>query len=255
MRFLRRFFFFRRPALDAGSRAELTRDDVVCHKSFSWTPHQACPGLRSRIWGDDWKVCGAKSASCDGLVMRILFIYLMFVCAPCTANPIEEIEKKVNATRSWQSEFTQITNGKDVETGKLYIQKPGKMRFIYNNAPYTIYADEKYLIYYDTNIDQPTFMEIDQTPASLLLKKDLKFIDVGVIRHIDKTSDRINLELELPDGSVMILEFDRKTLLLNGWLLNDFQGNHIQVSLSNIRVNAPVDKGVFQFKRKRLTKG
>jgi len=185
--------------------------------------------------------------------MRILLIYLTFLCAPSIADSIEEIETKINTTQSWQSDFVQITNDKGVEKGKLYVEKPGKLRFIYNDAPYTIYADGKNLIYYDENIDQPTFMEIDQTPAMLLLKNNLRFIDFGAVRHVYKNKDAVNVEMELPDGSVIRLAFDAKTLSLKGWTLDDFQGNHIQVSLSNIRVNVPVDKTVFEFKRKRLT--
>tara|TARA_R110002050_G_scaffold118195_2_gene235376 strand:- start:686 stop:1246 length:561 start_codon:yes stop_codon:yes gene_type:complete len=184
--------------------------------------------------------------------MRILFIIVILFCQSSFAGPLENIEKKVNATTSWQSDFIQTTNGQAVEQGKLYVEKPGKLRFIYKNAPYTIYADGTNLIYYDENIDQPTYMEIDQTPAMLLLKDSLKFIDIGLIKKITTTEKNIQIEIDLPDGSLINLSFDAKSYFLNGWVIKDFQGNVINVSLSNIKVDQPINKGLFEFKRKRF---
>jgi outer membrane lipoprotein-sorting protein len=184
--------------------------------------------------------------------MRILSIYLLIFCTASFANPIKAIEKKVNSTQSWQSDFIQTTNGTTIEKGKLYVEKPGKLRFIYNDSPYSIYADGKNLIYYDENIKQPTYIELDKTPAALLLKNNLKFIDFGAIQNIEKDAGKITLIMELPDGSVINLYFDSETLLLKGWDLKDFQNNHIQVSLFNTQVNQPVGKEIFTFKRKRL---
>jgi len=184
--------------------------------------------------------------------MRILLILLIILCQGSFAGPLENIEKKVNTTTSWQSDFIQTTNGQTVETGKLYVEKPGKLRFIYENAPYTIYADGTNLIYYDENIDQPSYMEITQTPAMLLLKNSLKFIDIGLIKNIETTEKTTKITIELPDGSLIKLSFDAKSYSLNGWVIQDFQGNVIDVSLSNIQINKPIDKNLFTFKRKRL---
>lgn len=55
--------------------------------------------------------------------------------APALADkiPLNELSRYLNSLKSISADFTQVNNDGTLSTGKVYIQRPGRVRFEYRN--------------------------------------------------------------------------------------------------------------------------
>ena len=91
---------------------------------------------------------------------------------------VEQMLRSITTLKSRFSEFTS-KDGDFMKHGDFYLSRPNKMRLIYDApADVEFIADGMYFIYYDKGFDQVSYLEIDQTPAAILLKPNFTFDDV-----------------------------------------------------------------------------
>lgn len=153
-------------------------------------------------------------------------------------------------------DFVQISGDRRSE-GKVYIQKPGKMRFEYAEpATLDIVADGMTVAVIDHKLATQDFYFIWQTPLKFLLKDRIDLLrDLAVT---DVTSDPDNVTITVVDqetfgGTSRIkLMFDPASFQLKQWEVTDPQGNETLVSLFNVDRSTPPDPSVFQIKSSRL---
>ena len=121
-----------------------------------------------------------------------------------TANAATDARNKLNtfftSVTTMQGSFIQqlySKQGKVKETtrGQLFIQRPGKFRWVYSQPePQQIISDGKNIWIYDQELDQVTVKALDKTinstPASILMQKSI------------------------PDSQFKVMEMDAKT---SGW--------------------------------------
>src|ERR1051325_3752305 len=117
---------------------------------------------------------------------KLLTVLLLLVAAPAFAAEADtaaltKAQQYLNGITSLQSRFTQVDPDGKTHEGDLYISRPGKMRLVYDPpTPIMMVADGKFLIYVDTKMKDVSHIDLDDTPAGLLLKKDLSFNDPSV---------------------------------------------------------------------------
>lgn len=155
-----------------------------------------------------------------------------------------------NGAQTLVADFVQIGgNGQRLE-GKLYIRKPGRMRFEYNPpAPLEVVADGTSVAVKDMKLHKQDFYFIGQTPLKFLLKdhidlaRDTKVVNVGG----DATTTSIELEDEhtFSGTSHITLMFDTPTFQLKQWNVVDPQGYETAVSLFNARFDLVPDMQYF----------
>jgi outer membrane lipoprotein-sorting protein len=169
---------------------------------------------------------------------------------------IQRADDYFNSTRTMIGDFVQISGDRRSE-GKVYIQKPGKLRFEYANpATLDIVADGMTVAVIDRKLATQDFYFIWQTPLKFLLKDriDLRH-DVAVT---DVTSDPDNVTITVVDQetfggtSTIKLMFDPASFQLKQWEVTDPQGNETLVSLFNVDRSTPPDPSVFQIRSSRL---
>jgi outer membrane lipoprotein-sorting protein len=169
---------------------------------------------------------------------------------------IQKADDYFNSTRTMIGDFVQISGDRRSE-GKVYIQKPGKLRFEYAEpATLDVVADGMTVAVIDRKLATQDFYFIWQTPLKFLLKDriDLRH-DVAVT---DVTSDPDNVTITVVDqetfgGTSRIkLMFDPASFQLKQWEVTDPQGNETLVSLFNVDRSTPPDPSVFQIRSSRL---
>jgi outer membrane lipoprotein-sorting protein len=164
---------------------------------------------------------------------------------------IQKADDYFNQTTSMIADFVQIGGDGRRAEGKMFVQKPGKLRFEYA-APATldIIADGTTVAVIDRKVGniQPYF--IWQTPLKFLLKEHIDLVhDTQVI---NVTSDPDNVTIQIQDkqvfgGPTLIkLMFDPATFTLKQWQVTDPQGNETLVSLFNQDFTTKPDPAVFQ---------
>lgn len=164
------------------------------------------------------------------------------------------VEQAYNKMKTIQAQFAQF-NSKikdDLQTGTLYLSRPGQMRLVYEQgSPLEFYATNGYLIYHDKDAREVSYFELSQTPVELILKKELKFDDEAfIVTDVQDILDEYYVTAHKKDAKELgslTLVIDKDTLQLKQWEVLDMQGIKSTVSLFDIKINIPIDKKLFLF--------
>jgi len=156
-----------------------------------------------------------------------------------------------NSSRVMTADFVQTGQDGRRAEGKLYVMKPGRMRFEYAEpATMEIIADGISVAIRDRKLKTQELYFIDQTPLKFLLKndlhlkKDVKITNVSTMK--DKTIITIEDSSTFGGTSTIRLYFDAKGFDLTQWAVKDPQGYETLVVLHNIdRTTAP-NAGLFR---------
>ena len=134
--------------------------------------------------------------------------------------------------------------------GDFYLSRPNKMRLIYD-APTELefIADGNYFIYYDKSFDQVSYLEIDQTPAAILLKPDFTFDDKDfLVTNIAQELDEYKIsavKAQEPELGELTLIAGADPIEFRQWELVDAKGIKSTVGLYETELNQPVDESLF----------
>jgi outer membrane lipoprotein-sorting protein len=175
-------------------------------------------------------------------------------------DPLAAIQKAnayFNAATNMTGDFVQIgPDGKRAE-GKIFVQRPGRLRFEYS-PPSTleIVADGLSVAVHDRKTATKDIYFISQTPLKFLLKdqvdlnRDVKIIDV----KSEPSAVTILVEDKATFGgtSQIKLVFDPVKFTLKQWQVTDPQGYETLVSLFNIDLTKKPDPNLFQITQERL---
>ena len=198
-----------------------------------------------------------------------LFIFSLFFVSSAYAIVPEEldtpenrkiltkVEQMLRSIRTMKSRFSEFTSkdGDFMKHGDFYLSRPNRMRLIYDApADVEFIADGVYFIYYDKGFDQVSYLEIDQTPAAILLKSnftfdDKEFLVTGIEQELDeyRISAVKNKEPELGELT-LITGID--PVDFRQWELVDAKGIKSTVGLYETQINKPVDENLFVFEYK-----
>ena len=149
---------------------------------------------------------------------------------------LKQIENYLNNIKTMQASFVQTASNGNTAEGKLYIQKPNKIRMEYNPpVDVNIIGDGDYIVYHDKELDQVTNIDYDDIPASLILANDVK-LDGKAFKVIDYYQDagitKIKVQYqEKEDIGPISLTFNNNPFELKQWSIVDPQSVEVTVSL------------------------
>ncbi len=201
--------------------------------------------------------------------MKKIWLVLVLVLMPMAATAeidkkidtpqnraiLAEVEKAYNNMCTLKAKFAQFNSKikNDLQTGDIYIAKPGKMRLVYDKgSPLEFYANNGYFIYHDKDLKEVSYFELAQTPVELILKDKLSFTDPDfVVTDVQDVLDEYFVTAHKKGakelGSITLV-IDKDKMELKQWEVLDMQGIKSTVSLYGIEPNAPVDNKLFAFK-------
>jgi outer membrane lipoprotein-sorting protein len=186
--------------------------------------------------------------------------------APAAAKPagqaldqgeiVQRANAFLNSVSSLIGDFSQTGGDGRQYRGKLYIQKPGKLRFEYNPpAVIEVVSDGTSVVVRDRRLATQDLYAIGQTPLKFLLKERLDLSrDTAVLRaSADGDNATVLIEDKNTFGGVsrITLTFDAKSFSLKNWRIRDPQGNDTFVTLSNLDIGARPDPGKFRIEYQR----
>ena len=167
---------------------------------------------------------------------------------------LKKVETAYNKIKTLKAEFAQFNSQteNDLQTGTLYMSRPGKMRLVYEKgSPLEFYAVNGHLIYHDKDLKEVSYFDLSQTPVNLILKKELKFSDPEfLVTNVQDILDEYKVtavKKGAKELGSLTLTIDKEALLLKQWEIVDIQNIKSTVSLYNIKQNTPIDKKLFFF--------
>ena len=202
---------------------------------------------------------------------QFIFSAVLFTCVvlaePAFSIPhkkedqITRVEKYLQDLKTMKARFIQTASDGGKTSGVFYLQRPGKMRFEYDEPIEDfIVADGLYIYFYDSEMEQQSNIAIGNSLADFILRKDLKLsgdVTVTKVKH-KKEDDTIHVSLTQtsdPEAGVLTLVFQRTPMRLLKWYIYDAQGQTTEISLWEIETDVTFkDKKLFRYRDPKIDK-
>ena len=166
---------------------------------------------------------------------------------------ISKIENYLANITTLKADFVQISSDGGAAEGELFMERPGKMRFEYNPPAQILLVSTGHdFIYYDKEINAPTYFDIDETPAGIILAENISLTDKVKVVNFQRTAETIRVELVRktdPGAGSVTLVFAEKPMQLRQWIVTDPTGIETTVTLFNTEEGVALDPALFKFKR------
>lgn len=177
------------------------------------------------------------------------------------AMPAEEVLSKANdyfnSAGTMVADFVQIGGDGRRTDGKLYVDRPGKMRFSYAPpATLDVIADGTSVAVIDRKLHTQDLYFIGQTPLKFLLKDHIDLAQDATVT--DVTSDRNQASVVVEDHqtfggtSKIRLTFSTEPFALRQWTITDPQGYETVVSLEDMDLASKPDPALFKISTERM---
>jgi outer membrane lipoprotein-sorting protein len=160
------------------------------------------------------------------------------------------IQKHLNSSKTVKARFLQISSNGEYAEGQIFIQRPGRLRLIYDDPnSLLVIADGKHISFIDRKIDTATTLYLSMTPADLMLRESIGFFGKDVIvTSVTKTPGVVRVGLlntNEPDAGSIELVFSDRPIELRKWTVTDAQGVKTTVSLLGPTFGIPLSPKLF----------
>jgi outer membrane lipoprotein-sorting protein len=162
---------------------------------------------------------------------------------------VERVQAYLNAITTLEARFEQVADDGGVAKGTIYVQRPGRMRIVYDPpVPILIVATEGQIYYYDSKLEQVTRTFVNDTPAWFLLRNKIALNGDITVTAFDHKADALRLTLVESDnsdlGEVTIVLTDQP-LELRQWTVIDAQRKRVTVTLESPQYGVPLNPNLF----------
>ena len=189
----------------------------------------------------------------------VAFVVALFLSSNVNAQSAEnlkKIETYLNGLRSMEATFVQMASNGATDEGRLFIEKPNKIRMEYAEPTNVlIVGDGDFIVYNDLDLEQITHIDYDDIPASMILANNIK-IDNDNIKVLDFYQDSGSTSITLDyakkgDLGPITLIFSNNPLELKQWRIVDPQSVEVSVSLYDVKKDEEIDDKIFKFEDKK----
>lgn len=178
--------------------------------------------------------------------------------APATReDAIERLNAYFNSFSTLQGDFIQFASDGRRFEGKIYVQRPGKMRFEYR-PPVTmeVVADGTSVAVRDKKLATQDLYSIGQTPLKFLVKERMDLARDSTVTKVSTNGDILSVSVEdrstLGGTSKITLNYDLSANELRQWVVIDPQGYETSVSLYNLDTQRRPDPKNFVINYERM---
>lgn len=171
---------------------------------------------------------------------------------------LARVSAYLNGMSSMRASFAQVSSTGAHAEGSITLRRPGRMRLDYDPpTPVLVIADGESLIYVDEELDQITHLDLEDTPAGVLVRDDLKLGEDSQVSvtNVSYPPGQVEVSVVLkaePDAGAVTLVFDNQPLLLRQWRMRDAQGTHITVTLFDLEQGVDAPDRLFRVRDRRF---
>ena len=177
---------------------------------------------------------------------------LMALGRPALAEKLslKALSDYLNSLATVESDFTQVNSDGTVSTGKIYIHRPGRVRFEYAPPDKSlVLASGGQVGVFDAKSNQPPEQyPLSRTPLNLILaeKVDLGRARMVVTHRADGTSTRVTAQdPEHPEYGTIELVFTANPVELRQWVITDDLGQKTTVILGEMKKGGKLGDSIF----------
>jgi outer membrane lipoprotein-sorting protein len=186
----------------------------------------------------------------------------LLVPLPAAAEkiPLGTISDYLNGLTTVESDFTQINSDGSISTGKIYIKRPGRVRFEYAPPDRSlVIAGGQQVAIFDAKSNQPPEQyPLKRTPLNLILAEnvDLSRAKMVVGHTEDGTSTRVRAQdPENPEYGSIELVFTADPVELRQWVITDDIGSQTTVILGEMKKGGNMGARLFDITAETAARG
>lgn len=181
---------------------------------------------------------------------------LIAVSAPAMAQvqndpEIKKAENYLQHLSTAKADFIQTSSLGSRLSGQFYLNRPGKLRFNYNEVKDFVVADGMFIYFYDAQLGEQSNAPIGQTLADFLLRKDLRLTGDLAVQQVYKKDGFTYLDIVQandPLAGHIELVFSDVPYDLNRWRVTDAQGQTTEILLKNLEKDVKLDNSLFGYR-------
>jgi outer membrane lipoprotein-sorting protein len=172
---------------------------------------------------------------------------------------IDRVNVYLMSVQTLVGDFVQVgPDGRRAE-GKIYLQKPGRVRFEYKPpSPIELVSDGSSLVVRDRKLETQDLYPLSQTPLRFLLADRIDLMKETNVTAVAADDTFISLAIEekqtLGGTHRVQLMFSVKDMQLKQWTITDPQGYDTTVALYNLDPTQKLDPSMFviNYERKEI---
>ncbi|MEM6781857.1 MAG: outer membrane lipoprotein carrier protein LolA [Pseudomonadota bacterium] len=183
------------------------------------------------------------------------FVFLVSASSAFANADIQRAEQYLQSLDKLQASFTQTyideLNNEQILTGTFYLNRPGRLRFEFNEIDDFIVADGFFVYFYDAEERQQSNAPIGQTLADFLLRDKIELrddINVSNIRKSNGYTFMTFTQTDDPQAGSLEMMFSDIPFQLQKWRVTDAQGTSVDVSLKDIKTDVSFKGGLFTYR-------
>ncbi|WCR10954.1 outer-membrane lipoprotein carrier protein LolA [Paracoccus stylophorae] len=162
--------------------------------------------------------------------------------------PLNEISRYLNSLTTVTAEFTQVNPDGTISTGTVYIRRPGRVRFEYNNDKTLVVASGGNVTIVDPKSNGgPQSYPLSKTPLSIILARN---VDLGRANMVTGYTEAKNSTVVTaqdpahPEYGNIQMVFTSPTELRQ-WVVTDDAGQKTTVILGEMRKGGAIPDSKF----------
>jgi len=174
---------------------------------------------------------------------RALLVSLALLVPPLPALadkiPLTEISAYLNRLETVQSDFTQVNADGTVSLGRIYIKRPGRVRFEYAPPDRSlVLASAETVAIFDAKSNQPAEeYPLKRTPLNLILAPKIDLVEAKMVvghKEVENTTRVVAQDPEHPEYGTIELVFTASPVTLRQWVITDDLGQQTTVILGEL---------------------
>jgi len=201
------------------------------------------------------KIRPTRRGALLGAVSAGLFAMLPPGPALAASDAAQRIADHFASVKTMTGEFVQFGPSGEQTGGKFYIERPGKLLFLYENpSPIRVVADGNSLVVNNKKLNTWDVYPLGKTPLKVLLGNQID-LSAGRVRDVREAEDLTTIVIgdkQLFGDSQITMMFDPSNYDLRQWTIRDAQGKDTTVMVFNVEQGVKFGKDTFQIPYGRI---
>lgn len=184
------------------------------------------------------------------IALTMLFALTLPIASYAAGDDIQQAEEYLRGLTTAKADFIQRAHNGARLSGTFYLDRPGRLRFEYNEVDDFIVADGFFIYFFDSELNEQTNAPIGQTLADFFLRKDLNLsgdITVESIGHQDGMKTFNIVQTDDPAAGSIKLFFSKVPFELKKWQVTDAAGLTTEIELKNMEKDLKLANSLFGF--------
>lgn len=162
---------------------------------------------------------------------------------------LDRISTYLNSVKTLQGEFVQVGPNGQMDQGKFYMQRPGKLRFEYDPpSPMLIVSDGRTVAVSNSKLKTVDRYPLSALPLDMILGEDVDWRRDRAVMRVSHQPGLLVIEARTSRNRSkpnISITFAEQPLELRQWTIIDDQGLPTTVALRNLTTNGAVEASLF----------